>query len=355
MSLKDRIASLVEAQGPMSIADFMTLALHDPNLGYYAAHDPIGSLGDFITAPEVSQMFGELLGLWIVQAWRDQGSPSLCRLVELGPGRGTLTADALRAARLDPAFLSSIEVVLIESSPRLCAAQAETLKDCGKDIRWFERFDGSLVNRPLFVLANEFFDALPIRQYVMTDRGWCERMIGLDAEGNLVFALSPVPVQLVVPSERGRPEIGAVYETCPMGEAIVGQVAQTIAKQGGAALIVDYGYGANSGFGETLQAVSQHKYANILDTPGDVDLSTHVDFAALARAAARVGAKAHGPVEQGEFLRRLGIIQRAEALSHNDLHTVDAELRRLIDPDEMGRLFKAFTILPKTAPKPEGF
>jgi SAM-dependent MidA family methyltransferase len=354
-ALGDKIARLIAANGLISIADYMAMALQDPQYGYYTNRDPFGAGGDFITAPEVSQMFGELLGLWVVQAWRDQGSPSPCRLVELGPGRGTLMADALRAARLDPQFLASIDVVLIESSPVLREVQKTTLASCGKPVRWLDRFDESLSDKPLFLIANEFFDALPIRQFTMTERGWCERLVGLDQDGALAFGLSPQPSALALASDRGLPEAGAIYDVSPAGEALVEQTAHIIAAKGGAALVVDYGYGKGAGFGGTLQAVSQHKYANVLDAPGEADLTAHVDFAALARAAERAGARACGPVDQGEFLCNLGIVERAAALTRNHLQSMDTELNRLTSPDQMGSLFKALAIVPNEAQPPEGF
>jgi NADH dehydrogenase [ubiquinone] 1 alpha subcomplex assembly factor 7 len=356
-ALAQRIARMIRMQGPISVAQFMTMALHDPELGYYATHNPIGARGDFITAPEISQTFGELLGAWIVQAWRDQSRPAPARLVELGPGRGTLMADALRAARLDTEFLKSIEVVLIETSGTLREAQAEKLNGAPVGVRWLDRFDNSLADQPLFLLANEFFDALPIRQFVFTGRGWCERMVGVQENGGFQYVLSPMPLGLDVPSERGLPRIGDIYEVCPSGEAIVEQVASVISQKGGAALIADYGY-AGAGFGETLQAVSQHKYADVFGNPGDSDFSSHVDFAALARTAERSGAKAYGPADQGALLQSLGIEQRAERLvvAHPDQRdTIASSVHRLISPQAMGTLFKASAIVPKQAPKPAGF
>ena len=357
MSLAERIAQIIEMQGPISVAQFMSIALHDPVNGYYAQHDPIGIGGDFTTAPEISQMFGELIGAWIVQVWREQGAPSPARLVELGPGHGTLMADVLRAARLDAEFLSSIEITLIETSARLRAAQAKRLKDTAVVIHWAERFDDSLADRPLFVLANEFFDALPIRQFVHTERGWCERMVGLDRQRSLAFALVPLSRQLNIPAERGRPRGGDICETSPGGEAIILQIANAIAQRG-AALIFDYGYGANAGFGETLQAVAAHKFANVLQKPGEADLSSHVDFAALARAAENTGTKTYGPVTQGALLEALGIEVRAECLARANPEQADsiaAAVKRLISSAQMGTLFKALAILPKGAPRPPGF
>jgi SAM-dependent MidA family methyltransferase len=354
-ALGQKIVWLIAANGPISVADYMTMALQDPESGYYTTRDPFGAGGDFITAPEVSQMFGELIGLWMVQAWRDQGSPAPCRLVELGPGRGTLMADALRAARLDPQFLAGIEVVLIESSPVLREVQKSTLAKCGKPVRWLDRFDESLSDKPLFLIANEFFDALPIRQFTMTERDWCERLVGLDKNGALAFGLSPQPTPLAISSDRGSPGIGAVYEVSPASEALVEQLAHIIAAKGGAGLIVDYGYGTGAGFGDTLQAVSQHQYASILDAPGEADVTAHVDFAALARAAERGGACAYGPVDQGEFLCSLGIVARAEVLTRSHVQSVETELNRLTSPDQMGTLFKALAIVPSDAQPPDGF
>jgi NADH dehydrogenase [ubiquinone] 1 alpha subcomplex assembly factor 7 len=360
-ALAERLVRLIEAQGPISVAQFMMLALHDPVHGYYATRDPIGARGDFITAPEVSQMFGELLGLCCVQAWRDQRCPSPARLVELGPGRGTLMADALRAARLDPDFLASIEVVLIETSARLRDVQA--LKLDGRDetvtppIRWSNAFDDSFADRPLFLLANEFFDALPIRQFVFTDHGWCERTVGT-ADGKLTFGLAPAAGPLDIPPERGAPRAGDIYEVSPSGEAIVEQIASVIAKQGGAALIVDYGYGAGCGFRETLQGVAEHKFASLLENPGEADLSAHVDFAALARAAERAGAKTYGPIAQGTFLKHLGIEERSRRLTRANREQerdIAAAAERLTSADQMGTLFRALAILPARAPAPGGF
>ena len=355
-ALGTRIARLIENQGPLSIAQFMTLALHDPREGYYATRDPFGRSGDFITAPEVSQIFGELLGLWLVQAWQDQGAQKPARLVELGPGRGTLMADALRAARVAPDFLAAIDVVLIESSPTLKSVQAERLKDAGVRIEWHVGWNEALADRPLFVVANEFFDALPIRQYVKTGRGWCERMVTL-ANGALAFALAPVPAAgLIVPPERGEAEDGAVFEISTSGAAYAEEIANAIANRGGAALIVDYGHDG-IGFGDTLQAVKAHKFADVLDAPGEADLSAHVDFAALSAAAARGGARVYGPTAQGEFLDRLGLATRADTLSKANpaLATQFAsEAERLRSPRQMGALFKTMAIVPKDAPVPAG-
>ncbi|MEI9990934.1 MAG: SAM-dependent methyltransferase [Rhizomicrobium sp.] len=364
-ALGARIAAAIVAQGPMPIAQFMTMALLDPREGYYATRDPLRV--DFITAPEVSQMFGELVGLWLAQAWADQGRPARPVLVELGPGRGTLMGDALRALKLVPEFRRQIEVVLVEASPVLETIQQAALEGIDVPIRSVASFDAVPADRPLFLVANEFFDALPIHQYVKTARGWCERMVTVDETGTLGFALSPVPYPSAkLPANRDGAPPGGVYETSPAGEALVEEIGHRIAQHGGAALIVDYGYDA-PGFGETLQAVASHAFSDVLAAPGTRDLSAHIDFNALADAAVRGGASACGPVEQGAFLTALGIVARAEKLARSqrmgtrwtghlsEAPEVRRQLERLILPEQMGTLFKALAIVPKNAPTPAGF
>jgi NADH dehydrogenase [ubiquinone] 1 alpha subcomplex assembly factor 7 len=353
-ALAARIARLIEAQGPISVAQFMAMA----NSTYYAGRDPFGAKGDFITAPDISQMFGELLGLWLVECWQDQGKPTPIRLVELGPGRGTLMADALRAAKLAPEFLASVEVVLVENSPALRDIQRETLKISGVPVRWQDSFDDALNDRALFLLANEFFDALPIRQFAKTEHGWNERMVTLDENGALVFALAPVSSTISRPSSRGVLKLGAIYELSPASNAIAEQIGEIVARNGGAALIVDYGYGDEAALGETLQAVGGHQYKSVLDNPGDVDLSAHVDFAALAEAARTGGALTFGPVSQGDLLSRLGIGARLENLSAKnpaEAPALAAAMERLTAPAQMGTLFKALAIMPKHIATPPGF
>lgn len=350
-ALGQRIATLIETQGPLSVAQFMTIALLDPTDGYYATRDPFGARGDFITAPEISQIFGELVGLWCVQAWMDQDEPKPAQLVELGPGRGTLMADVLRAAKLAPAFLKSVDVTMVEAGAALRALQQQRLKDCGARVRWKDRFEAG--DGPLFLIANEFFDALPVRQFVHTERGWCERMVVVD-KGKLAFALSPTASAMAV---EGDAPVGGVYETSPATLAIAEEIGHAIARNGGAALIIDYGYD-KPGFGETLQAVGKHQFKDVLDAPGAIDLSAHVDFRALAAAARRGGAQTFGPVGQGSLLSALGIGARVEKLSQlnkNDASTIADAVDRLVSPAQMGTLFKALAILPADAPPPPGF
>lgn len=354
-ALGRRVAALIAAQGPISVAEFMTLALHDREAGYYATRDPLGAAGDFITAPEISQMFGELVGLWLAQVWNEQGEPKNPRLVELGPGRGTLMSDALRALKLVPAFRASLEVVLVEASGVLRKVQAETLRDCGVPLRWVDSFDSTFADRPMFLIANEFFDALPIRQYVKTERGWCERMVAVDRSGSLTFVLAPAPLPHTrAPAGRDGAPLGGVYETAPAGEALCELIAHAVARGGGGALIIDYGYDS-PGFGETLQAVASHKFADVLRDPGTSDLSAHVDFRALREAAVRGGAAVFGPAEQGKFLQSLGIAERAERLARTEPQKIAHQLTRLTEPDQMGTLFKAMAIVPPQSKTPPGF
>ena len=342
MSLKARLLSRIARLGPISVADYMAECLHDSEFGYYATRDPLGQAGDFITAPEISQMFGELLGLWMAQVWMDQGRPN-GGLAELGPGRGTLMADALRATRGVPGFHDALEVHLIEASPVLRKAQAEAVPGAT-----FHDSLADLPEAPLFLFANEFFDALPIRQFQMNDAGdWQERQIGAEGE-TLIWGLAP-PAPLTV-REGFTP--GMIVETCAPGEAIAEEVGRRIATHGGAGLVVDYG--DTESVGDTFQALSDHTFADPLANPGTADLTAHVAFAPLARAAAP--AQASGPVPQGVFLERLGVTARAQALAkgmqgpHLEAHI--AAHRRLTHPEEMGTLFKVMALTPMGAPKP---
>jgi SAM-dependent MidA family methyltransferase len=353
-ALKARIAELIALQGPISVAQYMTLALHDAQNGYYATRDPFGA--DFITAPEISQMFGEILGLWCVQSWHQQGRPKGSRLVELGPGRGTLMADLLRVLRRVPEF--DPEIVLIEASPVLQNLQEKTLLNSGATPQWKTHFDESLGDRPLFLLANEFFDALPIRQYVRTERGWCERMVVLK-DGELAFALAPVvtPAASIPPDREAAPE-GGVYEISHAAIAPAEEIGRIVEARGGAALMLDYGYGVKAGFGDTLQAVGANRFADVLADPGRHDLSAHVDFAALLDAGRRGGAAVYGPCPQGEFLVRLGLAERTEQLVQSNPATAQnlyAALERLIAPAQMGTLFKAIAFGPSALEAPPGF
>jgi len=344
-----RIAALIRQDGPMSVADYMALCLSDPGHGYYMRREPFGRAGDFITAPEVSQMFGELIGAWVVAAWEAMGAPARLALVELGPGRGTLMKDLLRVARLRPAFIEAARIHLVETSPRLREIQQETL--AGFRVAWHASVD-EVPDAPAILVANEFFDALPIRQFVRTATGWAERLIGLAEDGSLAFGLRPMesadarPLPAPATSSAGVGE-GAIAELSPAATAIAATVATRLARTGGTALFIDYGY-AGPATGDTLQALARHRPVDPLAAPGEADLTAHVDFTALATAVRAAGAVPRALIAQGEFLGRLGLAPRAEALKRGkDAATaasVDAAAARLAGAEAMGNLFKVLAI-----------
>ncbi|MFC0202109.1 class I SAM-dependent methyltransferase [Paracoccus rhizosphaerae] len=335
------IAARIRATGPISIADYMQICLLDSRHGYYATRDPFGAAGDFTTAPEIHQMFGELCGLALAQAWMDQGRPAPFTLAEPGPGRGTLMADILRAIRIVPGMEDATDVALIEASAHLRQVQRKRLGA----VRHLKTVD-DVGYKPLFLIGNEFIDALPIRQFQMTVEGWRERMVGL-TDGKLRIGLGE-PVAL---PRAGRP--GDIVEDCPEGAAFVEAVARRIARYGGAAILIDYG-GWN-GYGDTFQALRHHTPEDPLAHPGEADLTAHVDFAPLAAAAMRAGAQVSAPQRQGDWLRALGAEARAAKLTAAGDAAAAQALHRLTDPAEMGHLFKAIAIWPKGAPAVPGF
>jgi len=347
--LLDHLKRRIALGGPITIADFMSDALAHPEHGYYRKQDPFGRKGDFITAPEISQMFGELIGLWAAVTWQQMGSPRKINLVELGPGRGTLMADALRAVRNVPGLSDALTVRFVETSPVLRTHQQTAIMPYGIPATWHEAFDDIPVsgNAPMIVIGNEFFDALPIRQFERASHGWSERLVGVDANtGELGFvrgAQTPVTDALVPATLRGTAKPGDIFESCPAAIAIADQVARRLNEVGGAALFIDYGH-PHSAFGDTLQALKDHKYHPVLEQPGDADLTAHVDFAAIGRAMLEVDARIGAVLTQGTFLRMLGIEQRAELLKEGaddvQAKSIDAALARLIDADQMGTLFK---------------
>ena len=350
--LRDRIVRLIQTSGPISVAQYMTLALHDPKEGYYATRDPFGAGGDFITAPEISQMFGEMLGWAIAVAWLDWGSPLNPTLVELGPGRGTLMSDMLRTMKALPRLWSQLRVAMIENSPTLRAVQQQTLAGTGVPIRWADSFAEAEIEGPLYVVANEFFDALPIRQWVHTGEGiFRERLVGLDPDGAFRFEASPWPLPFLPPGGE-QTAVGTIYETTDASELVMEDIGRAIQEQRGAAFAFDYGYD-KKGFGETLQAVRQHTYADVLNNPGENDLTAHVDFPALVEAAKRGGAEPLELMEQGEVLKMWGIEARAEQLGGGAM--MERQIHRLIAPDQMGKLFKVLCVIPKNASVPAGF
>lgn len=341
-SLPDRLARAITLAGPMPVSQFMAAA----NAHYYATRDPLGAAGDFVTAPEISQMFGELVGLWCADLWDRAGRPEIA-WVELGPGRGTLAADGLRAmakAGLMPA------VHFVETSPTLRAAQAERVPQA----TWHDAVDTLPADRPLIVVANEFFDALPIRQLIRRGEGWHERLVACQDTLFLPIAGKPVPLDVLPEPLRDAPA-GAVLEISPASVGVMAPLARRLAAQGGAMLAVDYGY-EGPALGDTLQAVRGHGFANPFETPGDNDLSAHVDFTTLAAAAQANGAIAWGPVTQRDLLGQLGIDARAAALARaapDKAEAILADRARLMG--EMGTLFKALAVTQSDWPAPAGF
>lgn len=346
------IAARISREGPIGVADYMAECLLHPVHGYYSTRDPFGVGGDFTTAPEISQMFGEMIGLCLAQAWADQGRPSPFLLAEIGPGRGTLMADILRTIRALPDMAAAARVHLIEASPALQARQAETLR--GFSPRWHDGI-ADLPDGPLFLVANEFFDALPIRQFVRSGAGWRERQVGL-ADGALTFGLGPVSAIGPLDCRLTDTQDGELVEYCPALPAIAGDIGRRVAACGGAAIIIDYG-GWHS-LGDTLQALAGHRMVDPLAEPGEADLTAHVDFEALSGAFRGAGASVTGMTVQGLFLERLDITSRARdlaaRLTGTALSAHVAAHRRLTHPDEMGHLFKVIACHPAGTPPPPG-
>jgi NADH dehydrogenase [ubiquinone] 1 alpha subcomplex assembly factor 7 len=355
--LEAEIRQAIAIDGPMPVARFMALCLGHPVHGYYVTRDPFGAGGDFITAPETSQMFGEIIGLWAAAVWAAMGTPAV-RLIELGPGRGTLMADALRAARVVPGFRAALSIDLVETSPVLRQRQQQALAGLDRPLAWHRDLD-EVPPGPAIVIANEFFDALPVHQAVRAADGWHERMVGVDRSGALAFGLAPDPIAdfaRLAPGLAQAPP-GAVFEWRPDHLAVA--LARRLARDGGAALIIDYGH-AVSAAGDTLQAVGAHAAADPLARPGEIDLTAHVDFAALCAAARRGGARWHGLLPQGQFLHRLGIATRADRLkaaaSPAQAAAIDAAAQRLTGPAPgMGELFKVAALAHPAIPALPGF
>ena len=348
------IAALVRETGPIGVDRYMALCLGHPVHGYYRTRDPLGPRGDFTTAPEISQMFGELVGAWAAWVHAAMGAPDPLVLVELGPGRGTLMADALRAIR---AAAPGVRVAshLVETSPVLRAAQERALAHA--DATWHAGLD-TLPAGPAVFVANEFLDCLPVRQFQRTPSGWHERVVGLGPDGRLAFGLAPEPVGDVT----AEAPAGALMSVPGVALDLVRELGRRVRGVGGAVLAIDYGYlrgDLQPGHGDTLQAVASHRYVDPLEAPGEADLTVHVDFAALAGAARATGAAAHGPVEQGDFLLALGLRERGERLkaraNADQAGAIDAAVARLTDRTArgMGRLFKVLGVAdPRLGPLP---
>jgi SAM-dependent MidA family methyltransferase len=347
--LAAEIRRLIAVAGPMPVAHYMALCLNHPEHGYYMRQDPLGATGDFTTAPEISQMFGEIVGLWSAQVYKMMGSPDTVRLVELGPGRGTMMVDALRAAKAAPAFRRAISVHLVEISPVLERTQRRTLGGLDVPVVWHAALS-DVPEGPVIILANEFFDALPVHQAIKRPDGWHERVVEADGEDKLVFGLAYDALQhfdKVLPQSVRDAPVGSLYEW--RADATMLELGRRVAREGGAALVIDYGQ-ARAYVGDTLQAVRNHSFTDPLAAPGMADLTAHVDFQAIADAAESMGATVHGPVAQGVFLRRLGIDARTAALRNTapkeKLADIEAAHTRLSGggPTGMGELFKVMAI-----------
>jgi len=357
--LESEIRRMIAATGPMPVSRYMELCLAHPQYGYYVSRDPLGASGDFITAPEISQMFGELIGLWMTAVWRLMGSPAEFRVIELGPGRGTLMADALRAAGAVPAFVAAAPSIhLVEISPALRARQAQTLAHLPQPPVWHDTLV-EVPPGPAIIVANEFFDALPIHQAVKRPDGWHERMVHVAADGALAYTLGPDPIahfERLLPPHLRDAQNDELFEW--RTDHVAMDIGRRVGRANSAALVIDYGH-LRSDTGDTLQAAARHAYTDPLLAPGLADLTAHVDFQALANAASAMGAEVHGPVTQGEWLRRLGIVERAQALKAHatgaQRHDIDAALDRLTGAGRttMGELFKVIAFAdPRLGPLP---
>ncbi|GLQ20138.1 class I SAM-dependent methyltransferase [Algimonas porphyrae] len=357
--LSARIKAQIADTGPINVAEYMTLCLLDPVDGYYPTRDPLGSDGDFITAPEISQMFGECLGLWIVQSWQDLGRPKRFNLVELGPGRGVMMSDMLKAVALEPACRKAVQVTLVEASAALQAVQARSLADRGVTVSWTDRLE-AVDDAPCLIIGNEFLDCLPIRQFVYTQQNWSERRIGVQ-DGQLRFETdgqsAPESVTNSFPGTHPTAVDGDLLEICPASAQIVDHLAARFTETPGRALFIDYGPETTE-YGDTLQALKRHEKVGVFSAPGDTDLTARVDFSGLKALADAADLQAHGPVTQRALLSRLGIELRAVALlrGHEDARPkLLRQLHRLTDDEEMGSLFKAVCLSAPGLPDPLGF
>jgi len=347
--LLEKLTARIAQDSPISIEDYMAACLGDVEHGYYVTRDPLGVSGDFTTAPEISQVFGDLIGLWCAAAWQQMGELKPIRLIELGPGRGTLMADMLRVARQIPGFREAIDVHLVETSPALRAVQKDTLASDAENTHWHDNLE-DIPSGATIIIANEFLDALPIRQFQKADGEWFERCVGLTADGTLEFCLREKPtddLRLIPEAIQKNSQNGDLAESCPAANEFVKIIAKRSAKAPTVALFIDYGH-VKSGTGETLQAVKGHDYANPLEAPGEADLTAHVDFEELGRSAHDAGLTVHGSMTQGAFLMSLGLKERVARLIAGVSDEASTEIisgaHRLADTSQMGDLFKVMAI-----------
>jgi len=353
--LAERLRSLIASNGPITIADYMAICLFDPDHGYYTTREPFGESGDFTTAPEISQMFGELIGAWTYATWQALDRPFPVTLAEIGPGRGTLMKDMLRTLRqIAPRLLDGATIALVETSPRLRAIQAETLKPFDLSVTWHKDV-ATLPQQPLILIGNELFDAVPIRQYVKKERAWHERMVALDVDDALCFVAGPgAPDATLLPRDALTAPDGAIVELAPARSAVMAAIAAHFAAHGGAGLFLDYGY-LSPAVGDTLQALRRHAFDEVLAAPGEADLTAHVDFAALAAVARAAGLHAQ-TTTQGDFLLALGLLERAgqlgAPLAASGREAIQDAVERLAGPHAMGTLFKVLAVGPRGSTLP---
>lgn len=357
-ALKDYLIGLIKHRGAIAVSEYMELCLIHPQYGYYNQPKPIGRKGDFVTAPEVSQMFGELIGLWVANIWHNMGQPNKLYLVELGGGYGTLMADMLRAGRVVPGLHDALNVHMVEVSDRLSQIQKEKLEPLGYHIplHWHKELSDLPDDAPIIFIGNEFFDALPVHHLQKQLDSWYERRIGLDEQDNLIFTLSADSIEppATHPAVDDAKD-GDILEFSTLSLSLMMQIAERINKQNGAALFADYGY-AFPHTGESLQAVQAHRYVDILAYPGESDLTAHVDFGALAQVAYNHDVKILPLLAQAMFLNSLGIKERAQSLKNNApqevIEAIDSQLHRLTDTKQMGNLFKIFMLGNRNIPMP---
>jgi len=345
-----KIIDLIRVNGPISVSEYFALCLGDPEFGYYRTREPFGASGDFVTAPEISQLFGEMVGIFMILAWQAHGRPQTLQVVEIGPGRGSLMADLQRVIiELRPELAATANFHLVETSARLQASQQKTLAPGGLSNHWHETLQSVPPGQTLLV-ANELFDAIPIRQFVKDPDGFHERVIAVDEAEQLVFASGLATIDRELLPVGTEIADGTIFETAPARNALMEQIADRLVEEAGVGLIIDYGHGQTA-YGDTLQAVRNHRYEDVLASPGEADLTSHVDFAALGRAAKARGAHVAGPLTQGQFLLDLGLLERAGALGAGKSLQVQQTIQQSVDrlagggENQMGNLFKALCIL----------
>lgn len=345
----NKIIAMIENDGPVTLERYMQLCVD----AYYGGSEPFGRSGDYITAPEVSQMFGEAIGVWMATAWQMLGSPKKCNLVELGPGRGTLMADILRTVKILPGLTETLQLHLVETSYKLRDMQKQKLEEFGVTVCFHDSFASIPANPSLFV-ANEFFDALPIRQLIKTGDVWRERMIGFE-NGELAFAAGDIVEK---PEWAGDGNDGDIIEISQARQRAASMIAEHVAANGGAGLIIDYGH-EKSVAGDTFQAVSKHKFVDVLQMPGSCDVTAHVDFEQLGKDLVAGGAEIHGPKSQGEFLIAMGLREREAMLKKKAPARVRINLSRqaarLVSDKQMGLLFKVLAVTSHGLGKPHPF